>query len=129
MSGMKTRSRKGAELRGRWAEALAAWRLRLVGYRIVARRFRVTQGEVDLVARRGRVLAMVEVKARADEQSAAESLQRRQRQRIERAALAFLQRHPEFAALRLRFDMMLIVPRRWPRHIIDAWRPAGGGSI
>ncbi|MDJ0947192.1 MAG: YraN family protein [Kiloniellales bacterium] len=126
---MAKRNRKGAELRGRWAEALAAWRLRLTGYRILARRFRVTQGEVDLVARRGRVLAMVEVKARADAGSAADALQARQRRRIERAALAFLQRHPEFAALRLRFDMMLIVPRRWPRHIIDAWRPAGGGSI
>ncbi len=126
---MERRKRKGAELWGRWAEALAAWRLRLSGYRILARRFRVTQGEVDLVARRGRVLAMVEVKARADTSSAADALQSRQRRRIERAALAFLQRHPEFSALRLRFDLMLIVPRRWPRHIIDAWRPAGGGSI
>ena len=126
---MTERGRRGAELWGRWAEALAAWRLRLKGYRIVAQRFRVAQGEIDLVARRGSVLAMVEVKARADEASAADSLRARQRRRIERAALAFLQRHPEFAALRLRFDMMLIVPRRWPRHIIDAWRPADGGSI
>ena len=108
---MQTRNRKGAELWGRWAEALAAWRLRLKGYRIVARRFRVAQGELDLVARRGRVLAMVEVKARADQDSAAEALQARQRHRIERAALAFLQRHPEFAALSLRFDMMLM-PRK-----------------
>ena len=108
---------------------MAAWRLRLTGYRIVARRFRVAQGEVDLVARRGSVLAMVEVKARADAGSAADALQSRQRQRIERAALAYLQRNPELSALRLRFDLMLIVPRRWPRHIIDAWRPAGGGSI
>ncbi|MCG8592980.1 MAG: YraN family protein [Kiloniellales bacterium] len=122
-------SRRSAELWGRWAEALAAWRLRLTGYRIVARRFRAAQGEVDLVARRGSVLAIVEVKARADEASAADSLRAGQRRRIERAALAFLQRHPEYTALRLRFDMMLIVPRRWPRHIIDAWRPAGGGSI
>ncbi len=126
---MAKRNRRGAELWGRWAEALAAWRLRLAGYRIVARRFRVAQGEVDLVARRGRVLAMVEVKARADTSSAADALQPHQRRRIERAALAFLQRHPEFAALRLRFDLMLIVRRRWPRHIIDAWRPAAGGSI
>ena len=123
------RTRRHAELWGRWAEALAALRLSLTGYRIVARRFRVAQGEVDLVARRGRVLAMVEVKARRDLGSAADSLQPRQRRRIERAALAFLQRHPECAALRLRFDMMLVVPRRWPRHIIDAWRPADGGSI
>ena len=126
---MAKRNRRGAELWGRWAEALAAWRLRLAGYRIVARRFRVAQGEVDLVARRGRVLAMVEVKARADAGSAADALQPRQRQRIERAALAYLQRNPELSALRLRFDLMLIVPRRWPRHIIDAWRPAAGGSI
>lgn len=126
---MEKRNRRGAELWGRWAEALAAWRLRLTGYHIVARRFRVPQGEVDLVARRGGVLAMVEVKARTDAGSAADALQPRQRRRIERAALAFLQRHPELSALHLRFDLMLIVPRRWPRHIIDAWRPAGGGSI
>lgn len=125
--GKKTRRR--AEAWGRTAEALAAWRLRLTGYRIVARRFRSHQGELDLVARRGAVLAVIEVKARADETAATVALGTQQRTRIERAALAFLQRHPALSGCSLRFDLMLVVPWQWPRHIIDAWRPASRGSI
>ena len=60
------RARRTAYLFGQKAETLAALWLRLKGYRILARRFRAPPGEIDLVARRGRVLALVEVKARAD---------------------------------------------------------------
>lgn len=50
-----------AERRGRQAETIAGWWLRLKGYRIVGRRVRCARGEVDLVARRGRTVAFVEV--------------------------------------------------------------------
>ena len=66
--------RHAAEKRGRRAEIMAAWWLRLHGWSILARRARVPGGEVDLVARRGQVLAFVEVKQRANEESAAWSL-------------------------------------------------------
>jgi len=114
--------RRRAWRRGRRAEGLAACWLRLKGYRILARGFRVGVGEIDLIARRGRVLALVEVKARARLAEAGESVSRRQRERIGRAAEAFLQRHPRLGKLDLRFDVVLIAPGQWPRHIADAWR-------
>ncbi len=107
---------------GRWAETFCAWHLRFRGYRIEARRFRTGVGEIDIVARRGTILAMVEVKARAEMTAAAESLSRRQQRRIARAAQAYLQAHPETADLDLRFDAMLVCPWRLPRHLTDAWR-------
>jgi putative endonuclease len=119
-----TAQRRAAWRRGRGAEWLAAWWLRLKGYRIVARDLRLPGGEVDLIARRGRVLALVEVKRRASLAEAAESIGPRQRQRIARAAEAFLQRRPDLARLDLRFDALLLAPGRRPRHVADAWRDA-----
>ena len=118
-----TRRRREAQARGRRSETLAAWWLRLKGYRILARGYRTPVGEVDLIARRGRVLAMVEVKQRARTGDALEAIGRRQQARIVRAAEAFLQRHRSLAHLELRFDSLVIVPGRRPRHLTDAWRP------
>ena len=67
-------NREAAEKRGRGAETLACWFLRLRGWRILARRARVPGGEVDIVARRGRTLAFVEVKARERLDDAAEAV-------------------------------------------------------
>ena len=115
--------RRTAEARGRRGEWLAAWWLRLKGYRILVRGYRTPVGEIDLVARRGAVLAMVEVKRRARMEQALEAIAPRQRRRIARAAEHFLQRHRALAGLGLRFDSLLIVPGRLPRHLPDAWRP------
>jgi len=113
--------RQAAERRGRRAESLAALWLRAKGYRILARDFRTGQGEVDLIARRGTVVAAIEVKARANLDGAIESVLPRQRRRIGRAALAFLGRLPDAARLNLRFDVVVIVPFRFPHHIMGAW--------
>lgn len=118
---MSTRSRLRAWRYGRTAEALCAWWLRLHGYRIVARRYRTPVGEIDLVARRGRILAFVEVKARGDV-AAIGAPQARQRRRIVRAAQAFLQRERRLAALDPRFDVISVARWHLPRHIADAWR-------
>ncbi len=107
---------------GRFAEGLAAWYLRFRGYRIVARGFRSTVGEIDIVARRGDTLAFVEVKARRDDDEAVE-LTPRQRARIVRAAGAFIQSRPALSALDQRFDVILVVPWQLPVHLVDAWRP------
>lgn len=125
---MDRRARRRAYGRGRRAERLAAWWLRAKGYRIVARGFRAPVGEIDLIARRGRVLALVEVKARADLDTAREALAPRQRRRIARAAHLFLQRRPDLAGLEVRFDVMLIAPGRRPRHVPGAWRADEGGA-
>jgi putative endonuclease len=114
--------RHRAERRGRLAERLCRWHLRLRGWRIVAADWRCPSGEIDIVARRRGVLAIVEVKARRDLDSAAISLLPRQRRRIARAAAAFLSARPELAALTLRFDVMLVAPSRVPRHLANAWR-------
>lgn len=118
---MTTAERRRALARGRRAERLAAWWLRLQGYRILARGFRVPVGEIDLVARRGRVLAIVEVKRRANLTAAGEAISPRQQRRLRHAAEAFVQRHPEVAGLQLRFDALLLTPLRLPHHIKDAW--------
>lgn len=112
--------------RGRRGETLAAWWLRLHGWRVVARGFVVGRGtgagEIDLIVRRGGVLAFVEVKARPTLEQAAQAITPRQQDRIRRAAQAFLGRRPEFSACTLRFDAVLVAPGRLPRHISDAWR-------
>lgn len=121
-AGPPNRRRQAAYARGRGAERWAAWWLRLKGFRILAQGFRVPQGEVDLIARRGDLVVFVEVKRRHALDSAAAAIGGRQRERIRRAAEAFLQRHPPLAGCRLRFDAVLLTPRRPPRHLADAWR-------
>lgn len=118
--------RRRAWRRGRFAELACAIDLRLRGYRVVARRLRCPSGEIDIVARRGGTLAVIEVKARASTAEAAEAITRRQRGRITRAAGWMLQRRPDLADLDLRFDVMLVTPWRWPRHLRDAWRAERG---
>lgn len=119
-----TRRRRGAAARrrGRRAEILAALLLRLKGYRILARDRRSTLGEIDIVARRGRLLVFVEVKARRDEAEAADALHARQRQRIVRAARAYVAARPDLVGLSHRFDAILFGRGPWPRHVPDAWR-------
>jgi putative endonuclease len=116
------RARRRARGRGRLAEFLCRWHLRLRGWRIVAADWRCPSGEIDILARRGRVLAIIEVKSRADLASAAAAILPRQRRRIARAASAFLLARPDLAELALRFDVMLVAPLRPPRHLRDAWR-------
>jgi len=119
---MSERLRRERLAYGAGAETLCTLALRLQGYRILARRFRAPVGEIDIVARRGALLSFVEVKARRDFDRAAEALGPRQRRRIHRAALQFLKRRPDLAGCAIRFDVMLVAPWRWPRHVADAWR-------
>lgn len=113
--------RRAAFRRGLSAETRAAILLLVKGYRILARRWQSPVGEIDIVARRRGVLIFVEVKARARLDEAAEAVSERQRRRIAAAAQAWLAGHPEHASAEIRFDAVLVVPRRWPRHIIAAF--------
>ena len=115
--------RRVAERRGRTAEGLAVLSLRLRGYVIVGRRIRTPAGEIDIAARRGGILAIIEVKARETMTQAVEALSRRQRRRIVSAAEWFIAQESARASLTVRFDLILVARRRWPRHIPDAWRP------
>jgi len=108
--------------RGHWAETLAAVRLIATGHRILARRWRCSAGEIDIVAVRGGTILFVEVKARADLASASEAVRAKQRQRLTAAAEAYLARRPGEAARQTRFDLILVARGLWPRHLKDAWR-------
>lgn len=114
--------RRRREAAGRFAETLCVWHLRLRGWRILARRARTRVGELDIVAARRGLVAIIEVKARPDLARAAESITAHQRRRIARAAQAFLQARPDLAGRDVRFDVMLVAPWRLPHHLIDAWR-------
>ena len=103
------------------AETRAAAYLMAKGYRILAKRFRTPYGEIDLVARKRNLLVFVEVKARGSLDEAAYAVTPRQQQRIINAAQAWLMAHPEHAEFDMRFDAMLIAPRRLPRHLLAAF--------
>lgn len=122
---MTRERRRRAWRRGLWAETLCAASLGLRGYRILDRRMRTPVGEIDIVARRGRVLAVIEVKARGAMDTAAEAVTPRQRQRLTRAAGWLIAGRPDLAALQIRFDVMLVAPWRLPKHVVDAWRADG----
>jgi putative endonuclease len=116
------RRRRAAYRSGHSGERLAALRLMLTGYRILARRYRTKVGEIDLIARRGGVVAFIEVKRRAELTQGLEAVTPQARIRIRRAAELYLRRNPALAERALRFDVMVITPWAWPRHIVDAWR-------
>jgi putative endonuclease len=103
------------------AEGRAALLLNAKGYRELARRWKSPLGEVDLVMRRGRTIVFVEVKARARLEDAAFAVLPRQQKRIAGAAEAWLAAHPEHAGYDIRFDAVLIAPRRLPHHIEAAF--------
>jgi putative endonuclease len=121
------RQRKlGAVRFGRFGEAVCRWRLRLCGWRMVASGYAFRGGQIDIIARRGRVLAFVEVKSRAAD-AAFHGPDPAQQRRIARAAQMFLAQRPALAPLFGRFDVMLVRPWPsirffWPTHITDAWR-------
>lgn len=110
-------ARRRHERRGHRGEWLAALALRLKGYRIVARRYRTKIGEIDLIARRGDLVLVVEVKVRPTLLQAMEAVGRLNERRIEAAADLWLMRQPDHARLSMRFDMVAVLPRRWPVHV------------
>ncbi len=115
-----TGERRRAEASGRRGERLAAWWLRLKGWRILDRRVRTSAGEVDLVARRGDLVAFVEVKMR---KSAAELDFAIDERRLARVAAAAEVLMPRYAANGedIRVDVILLAPGARPRHIENAW--------
>lgn len=113
--------RRASERHGRFAETVAALYLNLKGYRTIARRFRSPLGEIDLVMQRGRTLVFVEVKARRTKDAAILAITPAARGRLIRAAESFVARHPRAADLTLRFDVVAVLPRRLPHHLVDAF--------
>ncbi len=115
-----TAARKAAEARGRRGERLAAWYLRLKGWRILDTRVRTPAGEVDLVAKRGALIAFVEVKVRATAAELDFAIDERRLARVAAAAEILMPRYATQGE-DIRIDVVLIAPGTRPRHIEHAW--------
>lgn len=113
-------TRQVAERRGRQAERIAAWWLRLKGWQILARRARTPLGEVDLVARRGAMIAFVEVKARGSVEALDLAIDERRLARVAAAAEILWHQHAR-PGDDMRIDVMLLAPGRAPRHLTNVW--------
>ncbi len=114
-------SRQKAQRLGHRGEFFAAWALRLKGYRILETRYRTKQGEVDIIARKGNLVAMVEVKARRSVEDAINAVNYPSQRRIAATGDIWLSNQSDFAQLSIRYDIIAIVPGKWPHHIEDAW--------
>lgn len=113
--------RQKAWRRGHVAEYLAAAFLLLKGYRIMAIRHRTKLGEIDIIARKGDLAIFVEVKSRRGAQEAIDAVSFSSQKRIRAASDLWLARQPDFARLSQRYDIVAMLPGRWPQHFPDAF--------
>ncbi len=121
MSGRAARGR-AAQILGTAAETVASAALERDGWTVLARRLRTAAGEIDLVAERAGLLAIIEVKARPTLAGAALSLGARQRSRLLAAAEIALAEHPQWGRAGVRFDVLLVNAAGEVRRIADAFR-------
>ena len=110
------------EAKGRRGETLAAWYLRLKGWRILATRVKTPRGEIDLIARRGSTVAFVEVKWRATAAALDFAIDDYRLRRVLAAAQAVAHRYSKDGD-ELRVDVLLLAPGRFPRHMANALQP------
>jgi putative endonuclease len=124
MTARPSRRERGLVARrsGRRGEILCALWLMAKGYRVIGFRMRTPYGEVDLLARKGKVLAVVEVKRRQTIEIALDAVTPHQRDRLRRAAQALAGKSAPHSPASVRLDLIALAPGRLPRHIPDAWR-------
>lgn len=123
---MPSPHKQKAFLRGIRAEKLAAWWLRFQGFSIIARRYKTRSGEIDLIARRGTLVLIVEVKRRKTLVEAIEAISKYNEKRIEAAADIWLARQVDQHLLCLRFDLIAICPWKLPQHVKALFQSHGG---
>jgi putative endonuclease len=122
-------NRQRAEQKGRTGEWLAALALQVKGYVIIERRVRSHRGEVDLIARRKNVLAFIEVKTREKQTDPAQILTPKQMARIVNGATGWAASKPWTVQCQWRYDLIVVHPWQWPKHLRDAWRPTGDPTL
>lgn len=121
MAGRSKKARARTHRLGVMAEYAAMLWLTFKGYRLVVMRYKTPVGEIDLVMRRGRTLAIIEVKARKMRGDAAHAITRENQSRVIRASQVFLIHHPAYADYQVRFDALVIAWYSWPRHLPHAF--------
>ncbi|MGF9565376.1 YraN family protein [Neorhizobium sp. JUb45] len=114
-------SRRRAERRGHWSEYLAAVFLLLKGYRILSLRYKAKSGEIDIIVRKRDLVAFVEVKARRAEGLAIDAVGYETQKRIRAASDQWLSRRRDAHLLTLRYDVVAVLPGRFPKHFQDAF--------
>ena len=114
-------NRLDAEKRGRRGETLAAWFLRLKGWRIVGTRVKTPRGEVDLIARRGKSIVFVEVKARTHRRDLATAIDATRLRRVAAAAEILLPKYGKECE-NMQIDVIMVAPWRWPNHLPNVWQ-------
>ena len=122
MNEIRSARGKAARISGRRGEVLAAIWLLAKGYRILGFRLKTPQAEIDLLALRGKVLAVIEVKRRTSLLAALETVTFDQRDRLRRAGANLAARRPALAGASVRLDLIALAPGKLPRHILDAWK-------
>ena len=120
-AGVAGKPRKNTYWRGLVAERAATWVLRCKGWRILEHRWTCPHGEVDVIARKGALVIFVEVKYRADLQSALDALTVTQWRRIEAAADVYMTRVAKLRACSWRFDAICVTPWALPKHFEGVW--------
>lgn len=112
---------------GRWAEVQATILLMATGWRILGFRLKTPAGEIDLLAKRGQILAVVEVKTRTSLDAALAAVPPAQQMRLRRAGEILAAGRPNLRGLSVRLDLIALAPGRRPRHIPDPWGYSSAG--
>ena len=114
--------RQQAERSGRDGEARAALWLRAKGWQVLDRRVKTAAGEIDLVVKRGRLVAFIEVKWRQQREELDHAIDQHRLARVAAATDAVAHRYAKEGE-DIRVDVILLAPGTFPRHIANAWQP------
>lgn len=117
----RSRRARRSGVTGHRSEWLAILWLGAKGYRPLARRFGGKGGEIDLVMKRGRTIAFVEVKARGRMEDALTAITPEKRRLVEARIRQWLARNPWAMGHNLRADAVFLAPGHWPRHVPGAF--------
>lgn len=122
---MSEKRRKAYDF-GLLSESLAAFYLRLKGYRIITQRYKSPFGEIDLLAQRKKTLVAVEVKFRKKTEEGfgniLETIHTKNQSRVEKALLHFISHNTIYADFDLRFDVVCLSPPFHVHHLDNAWQ-------
>lgn len=118
---IKNAKRQKAQKLGIASETIAAFALRAWGYKIIERNYKTKLGEIDIIARKGDLVAIVEVKARKTLQESIDGVSYQSTKRIEDTADLWLSKQQDAHLISMRFDIVAVQPHKWPVHLKDAF--------